>query len=208
MNRFESLLLSGVQAAMLLSVAACAATPRLDAQWTDPNIGSDAKLLRGAQVMVACEAPDLAVRQVCQERLAAEVRARGARPLFVAPDTVLTRTSAIDTQLIPGARAASAKAVLVMTLTPVATDTSPGLSIGIGGFGFGRGSALGGGVSAPIGGGGITTGFSANGRVTDATSGRLVWTASAVAPPSENLDAQFTALSKAVLDSAQRAGLF
>lgn len=191
-----------------LLVAACASTPRVDAQWTDPALGAHSSLLRGAKVMIACDSPDVAVRQVCQEQLASEVVARGAVPVFVPSDVPLLTDRALDGQLLPGARTASAKAVLVVTLTPAATDTGSGFSVGIGGFGFGRNSALGVGVDAPIGGGRVKTGFAANGRVTDVSSGRLVWTASAVAPPSADLNAQFAALSRAVLDSAEKAGLF
>ena len=189
-------------------LAACASTPQLDAQWTDPSLGAHSSLLRGAKVLVACDAFDVAVRQVCQDQLASEVVARGATPVFVAANTQLLTDRALDNQLLPSARTADAKAVLVVTLTPASADVNSGPSFSIGGFGFGRGSAVGVGVSAPLGGGRVTTGFAANGRVTDVSTGRLVWTASAAAPPSADLSAQFAALSKVVLDSAEKAGLF
>lgn len=200
----------GTIAALAAAVlaAGCAASPQLEAQWTDPALGANSRLLRGARVLIACEAYDLAVRQVCRQQLSAEVAARGATPVFVASNAVPTRESSLDAQLLPEARASQAAAVLVVTLTPAATDTSSGFSLGIGGFGFGRSSAVGGGISAPIGGGRVATGFAANGRVTSVASGRLAWTASAVAPPSTDLNEQFAALSRTVLDSAARAGLF
>lgn len=204
--RFASASLTSAAVAFLL--AACASSPQLDAQWTDPQLGAHSNLLRGAKVLVACEAHDLAVRQVCQDQLAAEVIARGSTPVFVSSDTTITPDRAVDGQLVPAARSADAKAVLVITLAPVATDVSPGFSVSIGGFGFGRGSAVGVGVAAPIGGGRIATGYSASGRVTDVSTGRLVWTASAAAPPSSDLSAQLGALCKAVLDSADKAGIF
>ena len=198
---------AGVAAAALM--AACSAPPQLGAQWTDPSLGSQSGLLRSAKVVVACEAADVAIRQICQDQLAAEVVARGATPVFALPDAPLATDRSIDGQLVPGARGAGASAVLVVTLTPAAIDSSPGFSIGIGGFGgLGRSGAVGVGVAAPIGGGRVDTGFAANGRVTDVASGRLVWTASAAAPPSSDLNAQFSALSKAVLNAAERAGLF
>jgi hypothetical protein len=95
-----------------------------------------------------------------------------------------------------------------MTVAVAVNDVGPGFSIGVGGFGFGRRSAVGVGVEAPIGGGRVTSGYSANGRVTDVTSGRLVWTAKATAPPSSDVDAQMGELSKAVLGAADKAGLF
>ena len=199
-------LASVLAAAVLLT--ACASTPQLDAQWTDPSLGAHSSLLRGARVLVACDAFDVAVRQVCQDQLASEVVARGATPVFIAANTQLLTDRALDSQLLPSARTANAKALLVVTLTPASADVNPGPSFSIGGFGFGRSSAVGVGVSAPLGGGRVTTGFAANGRVTDVSTGRLVWTASAAAPPSADLSAQFGALSKVVLDSAEKAGLF
>jgi len=193
-----------------LGIAACA-TSKVDAEWVDPASRGQLSSLRGANVLVACEAPDVAVRNVCQEQVAAEVTVRGAKPIFVSPDTPLTRDRALDQQLIGNARNADAKAILVVTLTPVATeDDRPSVSFGIGGLGFGRGSAVGGGVgvTAPIGEGRVATGYAANGRITDVTSGRLVWTASRAAPPSSDLPSQLGTLSIAVLDSAARAGLF
>lgn len=189
-------------------LSGCASEPQLGAQWTDASLGAHSSLLRGARIMVACEAYDVAVRQVCQEQLAAQVAARGATPVFIAEGTPLLMDRALDGQMLPGARSADVRAVLVMTLTPAASDVSSGVSVGIGGFGFGRGGGGGVGVAAPIGGGRVTTGFAANGRVTDVASGRLVWTASAVASPSDDLNAQVGTLSKTVLDSADKAGLF
>jgi len=193
-------------AATLMS--GCAAR-RVDVEWTAPELGPQSGLLRGNDVLVACEAPDVALRNVCQDSLAAEVRARGARPVVVSPDTRLTGDRSLDEQLLSGARRASTRAILVVALRPASSEpTGSGLSIGIGGFGFGRGSAVGGGISAPIGEQRIATGFAANGRVTDVTSGRLVWTATASVPPSDDLRAQCADLAAAVLDSAARAGLF
>jgi hypothetical protein len=98
--------------------------------------------------------------------------------------------------------------MMVMTVAVAVSEVSPGFSIGVGGFGFGRRSAVGVGVEAPLGGGRVSSGYSANGRVTDVASGRLVWTAKATAAPSSNLDAQMGELSKAVLGAADQAGLF
>lgn len=205
---------SALRAAAATSVAiaalltGCASEPRVETQWSDPQLGANSSLLRGARVLVACNADDRAVLQICQERLAAEVSARGATPVFAAADTVLTRDRAIDGQLVPAARRENARALFVMTLTPAASDVSRGFSIGVGGFGVGRSSSVGVGVTAPVGGGRVTTGYAANGRVTETGSGRLVWTATASAPPSADLPAQFAALAKAVVASAVKAGLF
>jgi hypothetical protein len=156
---------------------------------------------------VACNADDRSVLKVCQDRLASEISARGAIPVFAA-DRIQNNGGAVDEPLLASARGDNARALFVVTLTPAASEVSPGFSIGIGGFGVGRSSGVGVGVSAPVGGGQVTTGYAANGRVTEAGSGRLVWTATAVAAPSSDLSAQLAALAKVVVDSAVKAGLF
>ena len=165
-------------------------------------------MLRGARVLVACDAFEVVIRQICQDQLASEVVARGATPVFLAPGFPVATDRSVDAQLLPAAREAGAKAMMVMTVAVAVNDVSPGFSIGVGGFGFGRHSGVGLGVEAPIGGGRVTSGYSANGRVTDVPSGRLVWTAKATAPPSSDVNAQMGELSKAVLGAADKAGLF
>jgi hypothetical protein len=196
----------GLALALAAGLAACASAPQLDAQWSDPQLG--ASYLRGARVLVACDAAELVVRQICQDQLAGEVVARGGSPVFAAPDFVVAADRAIDGQLLPAARDAGAKAVMVMSVAVAVSDVSSGFSIGIGGFG--GGSRVGGGVglSAPIGGGRVTSGYSGNGRVTDVASGRLVWTAKVTSPPSSDINAQMGELSKAVLGAADKSGLF
>lgn len=198
--------LAAVAAVSLLS--ACAGTPQLDAQWTDPQLGSQPGFLHGATVLIACDAYDLMVRQLCQDQVASEVVARGATPVFAALQTPIAADRAVDVQLMPAARSAGAKALMVVTIAPALTEVSPGFSIGIGGFGFGRSSAVGVGVTAPIGGGRVTTGYSANGRVTDVASGRLVWAARAVTAPAPDVNAQLGELSKILLGAADKTGLF
>ena len=188
------------------ALAGCATSPQLDAEWRDPQLGGN--YLRGARVLVACDAFEVVIRQICQDQLASEVVARGATPVFLAPNLQVATDRSIDAQLLPAAREAGAKAMMVMTVAVAVNDVSPGFSIGVGGFGFGRHSGVGVGVEAPIGGGRVTSGYSANGRVSDVPSGRLVWTAKATAPPSSDLNAQMGELSKAVLGAADKAGLF
>lgn len=187
-------------------LAACASSPQLDAQWRDPGLGSN--FLRGARVLVACDAYEVVIRQICQDQLAGEVTARGATPVTVPPATALFTDRSIDAQLLSAARDARASAMLVMTVAVAVNDVSPGFSIGIGGFGFGRHSGIGVGVDAPIGGGRVTSGYSANVRVTDVANARLVWTAKATSPASSDVGAQMGELSKAVLGAADKAGLF
>jgi hypothetical protein len=187
-------------------LAGCAST-QVDAEWSDPQLAR-ANPLRGARVLVACDAFELVIRQICQDQLAAAVVARGASPVFPPAHVAIATDRSIDAQLLPAARDAGAKALMVMTVAVAVNDVSPGFSIGIGGFGFGRHSGVGVGVDAPIGGGRVTSGYSANGRVTDVPSGRLVWTAKATSPPSSDVAGQMGELSRAVLGAAEKAGLF
>jgi len=195
---------ASVAAALL---GGCAATTQLDAQWSEPSLG--AGYLRGARVLVACDAFEVVVRQICQDRLAAEVSARGATPVFLPPGFPVATDRSLDPQLLPAAREAGAKAVLVMTVAVAVQDVSQPFQIGIGGFGYGGGGGSAGiGVSAPVGGGRVTSGYSGNSRLSEVPTGRLVWTAKATSPPSSDINAQMSELSKAVFGAADKAGLF
>lgn len=198
------------RAAVVLSAAAaltgCASTV-VDTQWRSVELPGS--YLRGAKVMVSCEVRDELLRRICEEQVSAELSARGATPVFAAPGSVAAVQPGIaDAHYLPAARDSGAKAVLSMTVGASTTAVSPGMMVSIGGFGFGRHSAGGIGVSAPIGGGQVSNGYSANGRVTDVASGRLMWSAHASTPPSSDVNAQLAELSKGVLDAAGKAGLF
>lgn len=194
-------------AALLPLVFAGCATPVVDAQWR--SVETPASYLRGATVMVNCEAADLVLRRICEDRVSAELGARGAVPVIAAPGTVAAaQAGVVDMQFLPAARDSGAKALLSVTLGASTATVSQGMTLSIGGFGFGNHSAGGVGVSAPIGGGQISNGYTANGRITDVSSGRLMWTARASTPPSSDVSAQLAELSKAVLDAAAKAGLF
>ena len=161
--------------------------------------------------LIACDAADAVVRQICQDQLAGEVVARGGSPVFAPQNIEISPDRPVDAQLLPAARSAGARALMVVTIAPAVTDVSPGFSVGFGGFGFGGGRSGVGRrrVAAPIGGGRVTTGYSANARVTDVAE----WTARvdgafATAPPSSDLSAQLGELSKSVMAAADKSGLF
>jgi hypothetical protein len=200
--------LAPVCAAWLTTLLGGCASTQLDAQWVDPQLGPNP--LRSARVLIACEAYDMVIKRICQDQLASEVVARGATPV-VAPDTTNPAPGRPlgDEQYLGAARSAGARAVLTNYITPSAVSASPGLTIGIGGFGMGSSGFGGGvGVSAPIGGGQVTTGYTSNSRLTDATSGKLLWTAKASAPPSKDVPTQMAELMKAVFGAADKAQLF
>jgi len=200
---------ASVALAMLL--AGCAST-RLDAQWSDPQLAPNS--LRGARIMIACEAYDLVIKRICQDQMASEVVARGGTPV-VAPDTTNAAPGRPlgSEQYLDAARSAGAKAVLThyVTTADVSVNPGPSISIGIGGFGIGGGGGgVGGGVgvSAPIGGARSNVGYSISSSATDATSGRVVWTAKASSPASADVNGQLSELTKAVFGAADKAQLF
>ena len=192
----------------LMSLAGCASVPQREAQWIDPGIGTQSRFLRGEKILIACDAYDPALRQICQDRLYRDVLEKGASPVVAPAGTLLLNDRELDGQLVPAATAIGAKAIFILSLTPATSSTASGASLDIGAFSFGGGGGGGVGLGIPIGGGRPDTGFAANGRVTDVRSQRLVWTATVVAAPSADLESQVDSLSRSLLDSAQGAGLF
>ncbi len=196
----------------LAALTGCAST-RLDAQWADPQLGANP--LRGARVMVVCEAYDLAVKRICQDQMAAEVVARGGTAVPGPEESSGAPVRPLNNdQYLGAARQAHAKAVLTQSLPPLDVAVSgSSMSIGIGGFGIGGGGGRGGvgagvGVSAPIGGQQTNTGYAMNSRVTDVGSGKLLWTAKASAPASSDITGQVAELTKVVFGAADKAQLF
>lgn len=191
---------------MAVSMVGCAST-NVDAQWRSVELPP--AYLRGATVLVSCETGEVVVKRICEDQIAADLSRRGAKPVIPAPGSVAAPEPGVpDSEYLPVARENGAKAIFSVTIGLASQRVSQGFSIGVGGFGFGGGGGGGVGVSAPIGGGDVSNGYAANGRVTDATSGRLMWTARASAPPSGDVNGQIADLSKALLDAAGKAGLF
>jgi hypothetical protein len=190
-----------------LGLAGCAST-KLDAQWADGQLAGTP--LRGARVLVACEAYEPVVKQLCRDHVASELTARGATPV-AAPEVGNSTPGrpVSDDQLLQSARSASAKAVLVVSMTIGAhSGEGSGFSIGLGGFGGGSHVGGGVGVTLPMGGVQSRNGYTANSRLTDAWTNRLLWTAKASAPPSGDVPAQVRELSHTLLDAAEKAGAF
>lgn len=137
-------------AALTLTLVGCASAPQREVEWIDPAWGRDSKILRGEKVLIACDAYDAAIRQICQERLFRGLAGKGASPIVVPAGVMLLNDRELDGQLIESARGAGAQAVFVLSLAPASTYAGSGVSIGLGGFSFGRNSASGIGLSAPI----------------------------------------------------------
>jgi hypothetical protein len=202
----RSALRVALAATVLTLMAGCAST-RLDAQWADPQLSPG--LLRGAKVLVACEAYEPVVKRLCLDQMAAELTAHGAAPVLAAdvPNSTPGRPVPED-QLLGAARLAGAKAVWSTTMQIADQSQGSGFSVGLGGFGGGSRVGGGVGVSLPVGGGQGNNGYAANGKLTDVSSGRVLWTAKASAPPSADVNAQVGELARTVLGAADKAGLF
>ena len=194
--------------AMSCSILAGCASTQVGAQWVDPAFKGQS--LRGTRLLVVCDAAEPAVQRLCQDEISAQVKALGATPVQ-APGAGANAGQASMEQVLSAARIAGAKAVFSTSVMPDATIVSPGptFGFGIGGFG-GYSSGVGGGVgiSVPAGGGQVSTGYAANGMLTDVASGRMMWSAKATSPAQSNVNAQLSELARAVVGAAQQAGLF
>jgi hypothetical protein len=190
----------------LAALAGCATSP-LEAQWSDPQLTANAPL-KGARVLVVCEAQDEVLRRICQDSVGTELTQVGVTPV-AAPD-VGTSTSAPGgpAPYVNAARAANARAVLVTSIAAGPSVARSGFTVGLGVGGFGGGLGGGVGVSAPIGGTRVATSYAANASLTDVASGRLMWTARASEPASEVTSAQVANLAKKVVQGAGQAKLY
>jgi hypothetical protein len=205
----------GTVGGIALLLIGCA-TSNIDAQWVDPQIGQ--RSLVGSKIYVVCQASDLTVRLVCADKMSAQIKAFGATPLVPPPttetvDTVGSPPPPPNERLIADARAAGATVLFTAIIAPELTLVSagPAFSIGLGGYsgGWGSGGGVGLGVGVPIGGvGSASTGYSANGALSDVDSARLMWSARATATPASDVNQQLADLAKTLLVSARSAGLF
>jgi len=194
-----------LHAAAAVVLAGCAST-QLDAQWSDPSLTAGTPL-RGARVLVVCEAQDEVLRRVCQDQVGAELTQAGVVPV-PAPDVGATSSApAGPAPYLAAARTANAKAVLVASIAPGASVAKSGMTVGFGLGGFGGNVGGGVGVSAPVGGTKLQSSYAANASVTDVASGKLMWTARASAPASDDVNGQIASLAGAVVKGAGKAGL-
>lgn len=187
-------------------LAGCATT-QIDAQWSDAQLTSG-RSLQAQKVLVACDAYEAVVRQLCQDQLTAEVVARGATPV-AGPEPTPTSPwkPATPDQYVTAARSHGAGAILTATVTPGLATVKPGLSVGFGLGSFGSSVGGGVGVSAPVGGGKVESSYSADSRLTDVASGRLMWTAKVTTPPATDIPAQMSELAKGIGKAIEKAGL-
>jgi hypothetical protein len=198
----------------LALLVGCAQT-QLGAQYADPQFPP--QTLRGATVLVVCDAPEPAIRLICESQIAGQLTQLGARSLTDA--TLVNPTPGREpppTQYLPAARAAGARAVFSTTLAPDYRQASPlsSFSIGIGGWGGsggyhgGSGVSGGVGVTMPVGALQGSTGMAAIGSVVDVASGRVMWSAKASVPPATDVTGQIAEAAKALVGAARQTGLF
>jgi hypothetical protein len=187
------------------------ATTQVSVQWSDPQFAG--RSLRGEKVLVVCEAPDIAMRGVCQDDIAAQLRASGATPVIGSDPGLTVGPPPANDATLAAARAAGAKAILGSTIARDVTVVGGGSSIGFGFGGFsigggGSGRSAGVGVDVPVGGGQATSGYKASMVLTDVASVRLMWTGTITSPASEHVDEQIHELARVGVEAARDAGFF
>lgn len=187
------------------------ATTQVAVQWSEPEFKG--RSLRGEQVLVICDAPDVAVRRVCQDQVAVQVRAVGAMPVISTDPGLTVGPPPANDKTLAAARAAGAKAILSSVIGPEVTVVNPGpsIGIGIGGFGgSGGGTVVGSsvGIGFPVGGGQASTGYAANMVLTDVATAKMMWTSKVTTPASQNIGAQMGDLARVGVEAARTAGFF
>jgi hypothetical protein len=195
-----------------LLVGGCASTA-IQAQWADPLFAG--RSLRGATVLVVCNAQAPAIQRICQDQIAARMLMSGIRPVMATEtDLITAQGGQITEKIFAAARRAGANAIWAATVAPDFTVVSPGPTIGFGIGGFGtsggwyRSSGVGGGVGVgfPVGGEQVNTAYAADMSLTDVETGRLMWSSRITTPASQDITEQVTQLVEVGVKSAQQAG--
>jgi hypothetical protein len=183
-------------------LAACATT-KMDAQWSNPEFKGVS--LKDQTVMVACQARDFTTQAVCEDQIATQMAARGAKPLKFS--LMSQGAPPANDALEAAAKRANARAVYRSSLTTFMPAVSPGptIGIGVGGGGYRGGAA--GGISVPVGGGTVTEAYAADTAIVDAATGKLVWTGRATTPTGSDTTAQLADLARVTLEALTAAGL-
>ena len=194
-----------------VALSACATT-RMDAQWTNPDY--QGRNVRGASVLVACEAPDLTVQRICEDQLAAAVSSRGAKATLNSQLSPAGAPAAVGNDpYVAAAKRVGARAIVRMTLSPgqaVAVDSGPTIGIGVGGGSGGyRGGGFGGGVGIgfPIGGSRVSQAFGAETALIDPANGATMWSGRASSSTSQSVTEQVSELAQTTMNALQGTGL-
>ncbi|MCK7502607.1 MAG: hypothetical protein MZW92_81890 [Comamonadaceae bacterium] len=189
---------------------AARATPQMEAQWRDAQFG--ARSMQGRAVLIR-QGVDVTLERICEDRLAADAQAIGVAVVRsgLRRDAAAAPPGSTDA-LLTAARAARADAVLAMWLersfAPVPLSGGS-VGVGIGGGSGGWGSRIGGavGITLPIGGTGPALASGAS--LTEAATGRLIWSGRARGSGAPKNEAQqVDELSRLITDALKGAGLF
>jgi hypothetical protein len=195
----------------VLALASCATT-QLDAQWANPDYKG--RSLRGAPVLVACEAQDLTLQRVCEDRLSAELAALGGSATRSTQlQAAASAPNGGNDPYVAAAKRINARAIVRTTLTVGAVAAQPGPQIGIGvgggsgGYGGGWGGGFGG-ISFPVGGARVTNAYTGETAVIDPANGAIMWSGRATSPANSDLAQQVAEIAKTTAGALQQAGLF
>ncbi len=170
----------------------CAST-KIQAQWADPQFAG--RSLRGATVLVVCDASAAAIKRICQDQLAARIATSAATPVMAPEvDFLIAEDGQMADNVLAAARRVGANAIWGSIIAPDVTVVSPGPTVGFGLGGFGssggrhRWGGVGGGVgvTVPVGGERVNTAYAADMSLTDVDTGRLMWTGNVTTPASRS----------------------
>ena len=197
--------------ALTVVVAACATT-KMDAQWSNPEFAGTS--LRGATVLVVCQARDFTTQAVCEDQAASQLEAKGVKTVKFA--ALSPNAPPAPDVVEAAAKRANARAVYrssISTFTPAVSST-PTIGIGIGGGGGSgrdgggyRGGSVGGGITLPVGGGAPNEAFAADTAIVDATTGKLMWSGRATSPGGSDTTSQLADLTRVTFEALSGTGL-
>jgi hypothetical protein len=215
-NWLESRAWAAVAVALLglcgLLFGGCASTA-VQARWADPQFAD--RSLRGATVLVVCNASATAIQRICQDQIAARMLMSAVRPVIATEaDLITAESEQITDKIFTAARRAGANAIWAAVIAPDVTVVSPGPTVGFGIGGFGssggwhRSSGVGGGIGVgfPVGAEQVNTAYAADMTLTDVETGRLMWSSRITTPASQDITGQVTELVEVGVKSAQQAG--
>lgn len=190
-----------------LWLAGCATT-QLDAQWANPDYAG--RSLRGAPVLVVCEAQEPTLQRICEDQVAGQIAALGGVPTRHSQVAVQAAAPVAGTDpYLASARGIGARAIVRTTLTPtaaVASQTGPTIGIGVGG-GSGGGFGMGG-ISFPVGGTRVSNTYSTETAILDPATGAIMWSARASSATAQDVTAQIAELARTAAGGIKQAGFF
>jgi hypothetical protein len=189
--------------ALTVFVASCATT-KMDAQWSNPEFAG--KSLRGATVLVVCQARDFTTQAVCEDLAASRLEARGIKTVKFA--ALSPNAPPAPDVVEAAAKRADARAVYrssISTYTPAVSST-PTIGIGVGGVG-GSGGYGGGYRGGSVGGGTPNEAFASDTAIVDVATGKLVWSGRATSPGGSDTASQLADLTRVTFEALSDTGL-